>query len=183
MIKLNLLPPPEKKEFARNQFQRWIIFYGVRIIGILLIFSFLLAIIWLYIDIQLQAANKDYNSIQTGLRGTDLKMQQEKTVLLNTTINKISLAQKNQKNYSGFLASLTNLVPPGIRLEAISLDKNNEGTLNGFAQKREQIIAYKDLLDKSGLFVNIENPLSNLVKQTDINFYFKFKIVLEALNK
>ncbi len=183
MINLNLLPLQEKDELNREKTQRWIIFYGVNIIGLMLIFAALLAIIWFYISIQLKAANKDLTSIQTGFQGADLKTQQEKTTALNTTISKISLTQKSQKNYSNFLASLANLVPAGIRLDAISIDKDGNGILNGYAQKRDQVISFKDQLEKSSLFNSVENPLSNLVKQTDINFYFNFKIAPQALSE
>jgi len=81
------------------------------------------------------------------------------------------------------LASLADLTPPGVRLDALLINESNEATLNGYAQKREQIIVFKESLEKSGMFGEIENPLSNLVKQTDINFYFNFKVVFQPSNR
>lgn len=183
MIKLNLLPPQEKEALVLEKTQRWIIFYGSAITGIFLIFIALLIIIWVFITIQLKSAVNNLESVQGSFKGQDLKTQQAAVADLNKYLEKIASIQKNQKNYSALLINLSNLVPSGIRLNTLTLDKNGEISLNGYAQRRELILTFKDSLEKSNLFAGIENPLSNLIKQTDINFYFKFKILPDALKR
>jgi len=78
MIKLNLLPPQEKNRLNNEQLQRWIIFYGVYLWAILLIFAFLMSFVLLYINLQMQSAAKNLTTTQSSLKGTDLKTQQEK---------------------------------------------------------------------------------------------------------
>lgn len=183
MIALNLLPPQEKYLLAQGRLQRLLLFYGIAIMGALLIFMVLLGTIWLYVDLQYKTIANELNSVQASLNGLDLKTQGDEVTTLNAQLQKISSIQKNQNKYSELLPALANLVTDGIRLDSLSFDPGGKVALNGYAQKREQIIAFKDSLEKSGLFVNIENPLSNLVKETDINFVFNFQVGSGVLNK
>jgi len=183
MIKLNLLPQQEKEVLVLEKNQRWIIFYGSAIFGILLIFVSLLAIIWIFINIQLKSVTSNLQSIQSSFRGQDLKTQQTAIGNLNSYLEKIDAIQKNQKDYSNLIVYLAGIIPGGVRLDTLSLNDQNEVSLNGYAQRRELVVALKDALEKSELFSDVENPLSNLVKETDINFYFKFKLRPNALIK
>jgi len=183
MIKLNLLPFQEKGIIAAEKNQRWIVFYGSVVLGALCFSVVLMGFTWLYIDIQLKSLSDSLGSIQSSLRGQDLKTQQTAVQKLNMYLEKIDTVQKNQKSYSYLLNSLAKIVPDGIRFDSLSVEENGEATLNGFAQKREQVLIFKDLLEKSTVFSNVESPVSNLTKSTDINFYFRFKIQPDALKK
>jgi len=183
MIKLNLLPPQEKQSIAAQIKQRWIVFYGSAVIGLLCFFAILLSAIWAYIDIQLNVVQNNLASIQNDIRGQDLKNQQTAVKNLNSYLQKIQSIQKNQKSYSTLLNYLAQMVPDGIRIDSLSLENDGNATLNGFAQRREQIIAFQESLEKSNIFGNVESPVANLVKPTDINFSFKFKIQPAALIK
>lgn len=182
-IKLNLLPPQEKEAIAVDRAHRWIIFYGSAILGILLIFIVLLGTIWLYLAIQLKTVSVNLNSSQAGLQGQDLKTQQDLIAQLNKDLVEMDVLQKNHKLYSKFLIALTELIPAGARLNGLDINDKEEVIMEGFAQRRDQVIFLKDSLEKSALFSNVESPLSNLVKQADINFYFKFNLRPDALIK
>jgi len=181
MLKLNLLPPQEKAILAQEQNQRWIVYYGSAILVILLIFMGLLAAIWLGINIQLKSATEALDSIKTSFKGQNLQTQQTAIVALNNYLKQIENLQTNQKSYSHLLISLAELVPDGVRLDNFSVDEAGAATLAGFAAKREQVMAFQDVLNKSGFFEKINNPLSNIVKETDITFTFTFDLKPEAL--
>ncbi len=183
MIKLNLLPPQEKEILASEKIHRWVIFYGSAILGILFIFAALLGVIWIFIGVQLKSVASNLEAIQNSFRGQDLKTQHTAVPNLNKYLEKIHGIQRNQKSYSSFLVALTKIMPEGIRLDSLSVDESNEVILNGYAPKRELVISFKDSLERSNLFENIESPLSNLIKETDINFYFKFKLLPNVLIK
>lgn len=183
MLKLNLLPPEEKNALMIEQSQRWIVFYGSAIAAILLIFAGLLGAIWLSINYQLKNAAAEFNSVQTSLKGRDLKSQEEQISQTNAFLKNLDNIQRGQKIYSDLLIALSDLVPPGAKLTSLTIDEKNAVALYGFAAQREQILAFKEALENSKLFKDIESPLSNLVKQTDINFYFNFNLQPDALNK
>ena len=183
MIKLNLLPPEEKQIITLEKAQRWIVFYGSALIGICLVFITLLGATWLYVYTQSQAAEINLATTQTSLRGQDLKQQQNLIQQQNIQLAKINLLQKQHKYFSPLLISLAAMVPDGVRLEGVSIKDGGEAALSGFAQKREQFLIFKETLEKSPIFNNVVSPLSNLTRQTDVNFSLQLNFKPESLNK
>jgi len=181
MIKLNLLPPAEKKILAAEQTQRWILFYGSSILAIFLAFITLLAAEWFYISVQLKSASESFAALQSGAQGQDLKSQEGLIKDLNRQLENISKIQQNHKSFSAFLVALTEFTPAGIKITNISIDEKWQAIITGHAALRDDMLAFKEALEKSGWTENLESPLANLLKQTDINFYFKFGIKTDLL--
>ena len=183
MIKLNPLPPQEKNNLKLEQIQRWIFFYGGAVSILLFIFVFLLIFTWLFISAQIKSYSLSLENTKTSSQGQSVNEQLQLINDLNLRLEKINTVQKNHKYFSSVMTELGSLVPSGIRLEGLSIDENSQGTLSGYAQKREQVILFKENLEKSNSFEKIESPLSNLTKQVDLNFSFKFSLRANALKK
>ena len=183
MIKLNLLPPEEKKILALEKARRWVMFYGSALIGLTLVLAVLLSAIWLYVHTQLKTADTNLVTAQASVRGQDLKNQQNLITQLNNKLAKINALQKKRKYFSPLLASLAELVPSGVHLEGLSLSDQGTAVLSGFAQKREQFLIFKQALESSPLFTDVASPLTNLTSQTDLTFSLQFKFNPETLNK
>lgn len=176
MITLNLLPPAEKRVFELEQIQRWILFYGGGVLAMLVVFAVLLAGIWSFMLMQQKSLVSDFESIQSNTSwGQTLLSQRESIKKTNQALEKISQIQKDHQYYSGLLIGLADLIPSGVRLESLSVDKQGQMAFYGFAPRRELVIALEQNLEKSTLFANIESPLSNITKEAAINFQFKLK--------
>ena len=176
MIKLNLLPPQEKKILSLEEIQRWISFYGVAVLGLLFVFIVLLMVAWLFIMVQLDWAKADLEKARQNFNSQGFKEQENKVNQINQQLGKISRAQNDYRSYLDVLAKISTLIPANIRLNAFSLNEQKEIRLNGFTPQRELIIQFRERLEKSGFFKDIESPLSNLTQQTNITFDLKFKI-------
>jgi len=183
MIELNLLPPTEKKSLRLEQFYRWLIFYGGATILIFLLFIAFLALIWFFILIQLKSYTVNLEKTRTSFQGQSIENQQKLINEFNGQLEKIAQIQDGHRFYSPALIHLTQLIPSGINIDAFAIDEQGSCILSGYAQKRSQLLLLKEGLEKSTLFEKIENPLSNLTKQTDINFSFKFNIKSAALKQ
>ncbi len=181
MIHLNLLPPGEKENLKMEKIQHGLWFWTALIAGALIFFLVMLATVYFSIISLSKTVEEDYRLIQASTQGKNLKSQQDLIRDFNLKLSQIETLQKKHKYYSTILIELTRLLPEGVRLENLTIDEKNQVILLGFAPRREEIIALKDNLEKSKKFANIENPLSNLIKQTDINFYLKFNLTEEAL--
>lgn len=181
MIKLNLLPPDEKKQLSLEQTRRWVNFYGWSGFLMLAAFSLFLFFVWSLILIQLKGSNLDVESNQASQQGKNVSEQQNSVKELNRKLETLNGIQNNQKYFSKFLIFLTEALTGGVRLEGLSVEKNGQVVLNGFAPRREQLILFQKKLQDSSLFTNLESPLENLTKQTDINFTVKFSLKPEAL--
>ncbi len=176
MIELNLLPPQEKDELKLERLYRWLIFYCSAAILIILLFIVFLTLIWSFIIIQLKSYTATLESTRTSFQGQSIENQQKLIGDFNLKLNKIDQIQNNHKYYSPALIHLAQLIPSGIRIDAFVVDEQGNCILTGYAQKRSQLLLLKEALDKSSFFEKIDNPISNLTKQIDINFSFKFDL-------
>jgi len=176
MIKLNLLPPQEKELLRLAQIQRWIILYGSAILLSSLIFIFLLSVIWFSLFIELKSLDASLSIAKQSSQGQDLKAQQGLVEELNAQIERISRFQKTHKTYSAILISLANMLPSDVKIIGLTINKQNKMSINGFAQRREGVLALQKSLKNSAIFTDVSGPLSNLTKQTNINFSFTMTI-------
>jgi len=176
MIELNLLPPQEKKELKLERLYRWLIFYGSATIFIVLLFIVFLALIWSFILIQLKSYTVNLENTKTSFQGQSIENQQKLISDFNLQLDRINQIQNTHKYYSPTLVHLATLIPSGIRIDALVIDEQGRCTLTGYAQKRSQLLLLKEALEKSSSFEKIDTPISNLTKQIDINFSFKFDI-------
>jgi len=55
--------------------------------------------------------------------------------------------------------------------------------LSGAADTRDNLLAFKDNLEKEGCFSNVDLPLSNLVDKTDVSFRIVFDVKESCLKK
>ncbi len=183
MIELNLLPPQEKDELKLERLYRWLIFYCSSAVLIILLFIAFLALIWSFIIIQLKSYTANLENTRTSFQGQSIENQQKLITDFNHQLNKIDQIQNDHKYYSTILIRLSELIPSGIRIDAFVVDEQGKCTLTGYAQKRSQLLLLKEALEKSSFFEKIDNPISNLTKQIDINFSFKFDVKPAALKQ
>jgi Tfp pilus assembly protein PilN len=183
MIKLNLLPPQEKNELKLERLYRWLVFYGSATILIILLFITFLALIWSFILIQLKSYTVNLENTKTSFQGQSIENQQKLIRDFNLKLERIAQVQSGHKYYSPVLIHLATLVPSGIRIDALAIDEQGKATLTGYAQRRSQLLLLKEALEKSSFFENVNNPISNLTKQVEINFSFQFDIKSAALKQ
>lgn len=183
MIKLNLLPPEQKKQIYLERINRWLVFYMASFCAILSGFFLVLLFIYALISIESRTAQTSYRVAQTGSQGQDLSSYEKLAQNFNQELEKVRSIQKNHKNYSLLFEKLLPLVPLNIRFDSIQINANGKIMLTGFAYNREQIIEFKENLENSKDFSNVESPISNLVKQSNIDFSLVFNFNPEMLKK
>lgn len=176
MIELNLLPPQEKEELKLERIYRWLVFYCSSAILIVLLFITFLALIWFFIIIQLKSYTANLENTRTSFQGQSIENQQKLISIFNRQLDKINFIQNDHKSYSTILVRLAEIIPSGIIIDAFVVDEQGKCALTGYAQKRSQLLLLKEALYNSSFFENINNPISNLTKQIDINFSFKFDV-------
>jgi len=151
-------------------------FYGNAIIFLIFLFIAFLALIWFFVLIQLKSYSTNLENTKTSFQGQSIENQQKLIKEFNEKLDKINNIQQKQKSYYSVLSNLSTLVPGGVRIDALAIEESGEGRISGFANQRTQLLLFKEALEKSNYFEKIENPLSNLTKQSGINFYFTFNV-------
>ncbi len=101
--------------------------------------------------------------------------------------SKLGFFQSNIHNVSvaDYFSKIVDNLPKGVQINSISFSKNqnyngNNGTVilvSGIAVSRDSLMSFSTLLKESGLFSDVEVPVSNLTK--DENLPFSINILIE----
>jgi len=178
MIKLNLLPPKEKKEIELADFNYLIVSFGVYLLFILIIFSLLLASTYFCLVIFLKTQSLLIEDKKGNKENQSLVETEENIKQANQQINKVFIKERDLIVWTPIIEELAQIVPNGIYLNSFSSQTDtNRINISGWANKRDTLLLFQESLEKSPYFVEIKSPLSNLIKQEDIDFSFSFSPV------
>jgi len=173
MLELNLLPSQEKKEVELANLSRLVASLSVWFLVSLIIFALLLASTFFYLSILLRAQNRLIEIRQNDPKTQRLVEIEGKIQQANRRINQIYLKQNDLILWIPLLEEIANLTPGGVYLTNFSYQlAENQIYLRGWANTRDNLLSFQNLLEESPFFVEIEAPLSNLLKQNDIDFSF-----------
>lgn len=178
MIKLNLLPPIEKKYYKIETYRRFVIFFSIGIFIIFTIFIGLLFFNYIFVSLQLEPVVRQLEiekATEKAKKIADFENQIKETnkkIALLTNIKKQSnpimpLIEKIINDSMSKNSYLTNLLIN--RPEKI-------GSVKGFSLTRSQVINIQKNLIANMFLSEIKSPYSNFLKQTNIDFVFDFKL-------
>lgn len=180
MLKLNLLPPSEKKRLELTKLSRLTVLLTVWFLVFLVVFALLLTATFFSLSILLHEQKKLIEIRQSDPKTQHLLEIEEKIERTNQIIRQVCLKQKELILWTSPLEEISKITPSGIYLTNLSYQTTkNQITLNGWANERENLLGFQKLLEESSFFKEVKAPLANLVKQKDINFSFTLKPVLQ----
>lgn len=171
MVTLNLLPPTKKQEIHLAALYLMIKNF---IISILLLVIFI-AISLLFTKLALQ---NQFSQIvdQTTLTTKTGQLFNQDIKNFNRVLSQVESIQSDYTSWADFMATLSDLAPLGINFTNIYLTHTAGETkmvLTGFAQNRDQLLAFKESLEKSDLFTAVTLPLESLLKKENFPFDIK----------
>lgn len=178
MIRLNLLPPKEKKELKWADLNQLVIILSVWLLFFLLLSSLFLIGSYSYLSNLLKK-----QGVLIEIRQDDPKIQhllelENKVQQANRKIERIYLKQKELILWVPLLEEISELIPGKLYLKTFIYQPNtNQISLSGQANTRDDLIRFENSLKQSPYFTEIKSPLSNLLKQTNIDFSFTLKPV------
>ena len=177
MIRINLLPPQRKKEINLDKMNRWLIFFGSGLLILILIFVLLALNSYFYLLITLSSQQKLIDRSQGGSELQEVNQLEEEINQANQKIDQIYNLQSQFIHWTPVIEELIDLTPSGIYFTNFSYQQTaNQVQLSGHAKKREDLLQLKKSIESSQYFQEIESPLTNLLKQEDIDFNLNFNI-------
>ncbi|MBU1290026.1 hypothetical protein KJ756_02165 [Patescibacteria group bacterium] len=176
MIKLNLLSPEEKKEAQLTNFIHWLAFLVVPISAFLIVFILFLLGSFFSLSIMLKAQDEAIVLQRSDSRTQELLKIEERIQKTNKILDQIYLKQNKMVSWTLALIEISEIMPDAARLNNFSYRKS-DNTLNliGWAAERKDILSLEESLKESSLFDQVNSPLSNLIKQENVDFSFTFK--------
>jgi len=176
MFKLNLLPPQLKKELELTELGQWLASFGLRLATILIIFTLILVTTYFSIFILIKTQNDLIEERKGDQRIQHQAEIENKIEQVNEQARQIFIKQDQIITWIPLLEELSQVTPSGVYLINFSFRAiDNQINLTGWARDRDRLLRFEELLNESPYFDEINVPLTNLIKQTDINFNFTLK--------
>ncbi len=177
---INVLPEQQKKALHKEYLFRLISTYFFLIAVLTIMSTMLLLPTYLLSDSkenvlknELEKFNKENQELATDDLQKIISDINTKLTLLDTGIIHKEVSQ-------GVVNKFLNISHDKIYIDKIfyTSSKDDNGTLEigGMAVNRTTLNNFKTALDKSGLYLGVDLPISNFVKATDIDFNIKLKI-------
>ncbi|MCK4967793.1 MAG: PilN domain-containing protein [Candidatus Aenigmarchaeota archaeon] len=180
MIHLNLLLDEDKKQIRHLRLFNFLEnLLALILLFICLITSITLATSYILNNVFYPSATSLVRTISIGNQSFDQQIKQ-----VNQKISAIQDVQKNNLNWLLTITSFIELVPDNVHITNLFIDQNNQRVnIYGTAKTRNELLAFKNNLTNSNVVIDLQSPLSNLLKQTDINFQFIAKLNLDKINQ
>lgn len=117
---------------------------------------------------------------EEALASIDFKSTETEVSRINNLIAEFEQNESRRRAIAPLLIKIANATPPAIALKALKLDakKGAAAVLNitGKAATREIFIDYFEKLKKFNEAEAVISPITNLLKETDLDFALEFKI-------
>lgn len=180
---INLIPQAEKKKMRKNFYYRLVVL--LLITGSFSLFIALVAIVPSYFTV---AVKKNIVDEKLDVQKKEpVPLPDQKTLLIIKDLNsKLDLVEGIQKNKFSLSEKVVNAVIlkkiPGIKITDISYENNSSQgrdpkkssekvSIQGSAVSREALLLFRKALEDSPAFKQVDLPISNFVKGSDIRFY------------
>ena len=176
MKTINLLPKFRQQELRYESLfgSLWIVFC-LSAASFMVVFVFQFAAKF-YLEAKAKNITQEISSLQTQVSAQqDSAIKTQVQDANNTILDFKNLAAAAPK-WSKVLIAFAPLPPPGIQINSFVIDPMSKSiSIAGFSPTRELVIQlYNNILADNKEFYNIDYPLDNVSKPTDVDFHFIF---------
>ncbi|MDZ7612123.1 MAG: PilN domain-containing protein [Candidatus Moranbacteria bacterium] len=173
-ITINLLPKERKSKLKADKWAGWFLNVGISAVLAILVFAgFLYSSTWV-IDIQKDSFSQDMEKARSSSYNKTIR-EAENSV--NDYYQKAGVADKNissQPHFWNVINDLGRLLPEGVYYSDLKIS-GEEVALEGFAEKRNQLVELEKALKESDKFSQVKIPISSFTSKENINFNINLK--------
>lgn len=126
----------------------------------------------------------NFNKIvmQTTLITKNSQVSNARVREINSRVDYINGLQNDFIAWSYLFEEISKNISNDIKFNSINIDKGKkEINLRGIAKTRDSLINFKEELDKSDMFYNIDFPIKNILEKENINFEIKSNLKIEKI--
>lgn len=179
-VTLNLLSEKRKKKIMKARILRFVIWQEFLIMFVAAVFLLMLFSINFILAINLNETKKEIEKYSSKSEFQEIKKHEDNFSEINKKINLVSSIQKNDYYWTNFFHELSRITPQKIKISNLSTDEL-KASLSGRSENRNVLIEFRDKLEESQCFFDVEVPPSNVVKKEDIDFKIDLKINRDCL--
>ncbi|PIR70324.1 MAG: hypothetical protein COU46_02160 [Candidatus Niyogibacteria bacterium CG10_big_fil_rev_8_21_14_0_10_42_19] len=173
---INLLPTEAKQKLDLERIRRLFLIFGLIFSAILLIGIFLLLPTWVTLDLQEEELVRQYSILNESPELSKIEGIELNIGALN---EKTKMFKKNlsfEQTPSLVFNTVLDHIDQTIRLQELSFNSSkNQFSIKGTADRRENYLAFINILENDPLILKVESPISNILKDRDIEFTLIFE--------
>jgi Tfp pilus assembly protein PilN len=178
MKRINLLPQNKQTELYYEN-----LFHSVSVAAILATIILLLGIliqigVWIYLNRTEARVSAEVEQLRQQTDKTENAELKQQIKLINNQMGDFQNLASLSPEWSKVLASFAKLVPKNVKITQFSAEaKKGKIDITGYSPTREQVIElYNNINSDKDNFKDINYPLENVSKPTDVQFNFSFFI-------
>ena len=176
MKTINLLPKPRQQELKfEGILHRFLLVIWFSLFSFALVFGIQLGT-KIYLQQKAKSITNQIKELSQQVNKTDNATLKTKIKSVNDVVSDFITLTAASPKWSHFLKAFSILPPVGVSILSVTVDnKSKQVQLNGYSPSRDLVIEmYNNLNNDKTHFSNVDYPLENVVKETDINFHFSF---------
>lgn len=181
-IRINLIPPYRKEEIEKSRKLKLAWKFESGSFFILLIFLATVFSFNYVLDANLKLLSRYLEIKNRGEQFQEIIRLRDFFKKANANVAEAEKLEKDQLYWSRLFLKLSELSPAGIEVKKVAA-RNYLVNLSGRANTRENLIAFKEKIEKNECFSEINFPLSNLETKEGADFLMSFKVKKECLKK
>ena len=172
---INLIPIEEKKEIKNDFYYRFL-----TAIFVVLCFAVFASLVMIFPSYFISLEKKNFTSQKLSAQKNEVipEIDQQALIAIKDLDTKLALIGNARNNEFIFSKNVINEILskklPGIKINSFYyLNDSLEGrkvSIMGVAKDREQLLLFRRALEEDNLFKNVDLPISNFVKDNNIDF-------------
>lgn len=175
---INLLPKAKQQELRYEELFHSVAMASV-LVGIFLLFGLVMQLgVRLYLTQEKSAIEKNIEDVKRTANKQENNDIKNKVKLVNAQMNDFQSLAATTPAWSKVLIAFSNQVPDGVKINQFTAELNTKKIIiTGQSPTREQVIAlYNNISQDTKDFHDIDYPLENVARPTDVSFHFTFFI-------
>lgn len=176
---INLLPPQQREELLAEEKFKLILTLGIIILAFLLSLILILFLIKISLSTDLEIQKIYFEQRKKELETLGIQELEERIKDYNLTLSKLKTFYQDKADLISILEKIFQALPQGTYLTSLNFNPQiSQFSLTGFSPSREILLQFKENLEKTAGFKEIDFPVQNLIQTTNIDFSVNFKINL-----
>lgn len=179
MITLNLIPESIREE---NRLKH---VYGLNVrLGLIIFYAVLTIAVLTQVSKYVLANGYEAVTAQMNLISSNSRAYNEKAKEINSRIAVVSEVVRDSHDWNNMILDISNLLPRGIALSSLSINLETKSVrFAGMAETRNDLLSFKDSIDKSGYIKEVKLPMANILEKKNIYFDLESKLDYEMHDK
>lgn len=172
---VNLLPPQEQKQIKLQEVQNQLLSFGIWLFLSFLVLAVLLFVGRFFLRTELRLVFDQVAAearILSEIRKGGLRNEIE---AFNHNLENFQLLQEKHENFSKILMELGRILPSDVTIDKLVINRNDKKIeISGRAGTRVSILKLRENILASPYFTNVNFPLANLERPTDVTWRYRF---------